>query len=218
MTTTSAVNPFATVASTSGSTPASTNEAGSSDRFLKLLVAQMQNQDPLNPMDNAQVTSQMAQISTVNGIESLNRTVAGLNTQFVQMQVLQGTSLVGREVTVAGRSMSFDASGQVGVGGVELAGPADRVKVEILDASGRVADTLQLGALGTGRHSFEWDASKAAPGSYTFRVTANSGTLPVTASPLMRDRVEAVSAGGDTLTLELARSGNVAYTAVKAFN
>ena len=66
------------------------NEAGSADRFLKLLVAQMQNQDPLAPMDNAQVTSQMAQINTVTGIEKLNTTVQGLQGNFVQMQALIG--------------------------------------------------------------------------------------------------------------------------------
>ena len=79
-----------------------------SDRFLKLLVAQMQNQDPLNPMDNAQVTSQMAQINTVTGIEKLNTTVQGLNGQFVQLQALQGASLVGRDVIVAGNRCSVD--------------------------------------------------------------------------------------------------------------
>ncbi|MEO7151273.1 MAG: flagellar hook capping FlgD N-terminal domain-containing protein, partial [Burkholderiaceae bacterium] len=69
-----------TAPGTDTATPLKTsNEAGSADRFLKLLVAQMQNQDPLNPMDNAQVTSQMAQINTVNGIEKLNTTVQGLS-------------------------------------------------------------------------------------------------------------------------------------------
>ena len=79
------------------------------DRFLKLLVAQMQNQDPLNPMDNAQVTSQMAQINTVTGIEKLNTTVQGLSTQFMQLQAMQGASLVGRDVIVAGNKLSIDA-------------------------------------------------------------------------------------------------------------
>ncbi len=73
MTTTTAVNPYAALSGTSAATPTA-NEAGSADRFLKLLVTQMQNQDPLNPMDNAQITSQMAQINTVNGIEQLNTT------------------------------------------------------------------------------------------------------------------------------------------------
>src|SRR6185295_9765523 len=71
------------------SSPASSAAADAtmtSDRFLKLLVAQMKNQDPLNPMDNAQVTSQMAQINTVTGIDKLNSTVAGLSAQFMQMQ------------------------------------------------------------------------------------------------------------------------------------
>ena len=75
------------------STPAvaGTNDATvTSDRFLKLLVAQMRNQDPLNPMDNAQVTSQMAQINTVTGIDKLNSTVQGLSTQFMQLQALHG--------------------------------------------------------------------------------------------------------------------------------
>ena len=103
------------------------NQAGAEDRFLKLLIAQMQNQDPMNPLDNAQVTSQMAQINTVSGIEKLNTTVEGLNNQFVQMQALQGAALVGRSITLAGNRI--DIGGGVGVGGFELAGTADSVKV-----------------------------------------------------------------------------------------
>ena len=95
-----------------GGSATTKNEAGSQDRFLKLLVAQMQNQDPMNPLDNAQVTSQMAQINTVSGIDKLNTTVAGLNGQLVQLQALQGATLVGRDVTVAGNRLSV----QGGVG------------------------------------------------------------------------------------------------------
>ncbi len=192
------------------------DEPGSAERFLKLLVTQMQNQDPLNPMDNAQITSQIAQINTVSGIEKLNTTVSGLNAQFVQMQALQGAALVGRDVTVKGNALQIENG--VGAGGFELAGPADRVKVEVLNAAGRVVDTLQLGAQTTGRHAFEWNAGSAEAGNYTFRVTANSGTAVVTSTALMRDRVEAVSLDGDTLTLSLARSGSVGYDAIKAFN
>src|SRR6187455_1282192 len=98
------------------SSPASSAAADAtitSDRFLKLLVAQMANQDPLNPMDNAQVTSQMAQISTVNGIDKLNTTVQGLNQQFVQMQALQGATLVGRDVIIPGDRLSTNEDGVV---------------------------------------------------------------------------------------------------------
>lgn len=211
------IDPFAAVASPGTTPPATSNDAGSADRFLKLLVAQMQNQDPLNPMDNAQITSQMAQISTVSGIQTLNTTVQGLNAQFVQMQALQGAALVGHDVTVAGDGLAIE--GGAGAGAFDLAGPADQVKVEVLDPSGRVVDTLQLGAAASGIQSFVWPAGDVADGSaYRFRVSATSGSAAVSASLLMRDRVEAVSTGPDGLTLELARSGEVPYTAVKAFN
>src|SRR5262245_32299586 len=82
--------------------------ANSEDRFLKLLVAQLQNQDPLNPMDNAQVTSQMAQIQTVSGIDKLNTTVQGLNAQFAQLQALSGAALVGRDVLIDGNRLVAD--------------------------------------------------------------------------------------------------------------
>jgi flagellar basal-body rod modification protein FlgD len=193
------------------------NEAGSADRFLKLLVAQMKNQDPLNPMDNAQVTSQMAQINTVTGIAKLNTTIEGLSTQFVQMQALQGATLVGREVTVKGSSLAI-ADG-VGRGGFELAGAADRVKVEMLNAAGVVVGTMDLGAQSAGVHGFEWSAGTAAANTgMRFRVTATSGATTVASTPLMLDKVDSVNAGGRTMTLDLAQSGTVDYGAIKAFN
>ncbi|MDQ6638622.1 MAG: flagellar hook assembly protein FlgD [Pseudomonadota bacterium] len=204
------------------STPAvaSSNDATvTSDRFLKLLVAQMQNQDPLNPMDNAQVTSQMAQINTVTGIDKLNTTVQGLSTQFMQLQAVQGASLVGRDVIVAGNKLSIDAAAGVGQGGFELANAADAVKVEILSPSGAVVQTLNLGAEGAGVHSFDWPAGAATSASgLTFRVSATSGGVATTATALMRDRVDAISTSGTTFNLELESSGTVPYSAVKAFN
>ena len=195
----------------------SANDAASADRFLKLLVAQMQNQDPLNPMDNAQVTSQMAQINTVSGIAKLNETVQGLNTQFVQMQALQGASLVGRDVIVPGNRL--DIADGVGQGGFELVSAADAVKVEVLNAGGHVIDTMQLGAQTAGRHGFDWDASKSGTDTnLTFRVTATSGPTTLTSTALMRDRVTAVSTSGDTLMLDLVRSGSTPYASIKAFN
>jgi flagellar basal-body rod modification protein FlgD len=211
-------NPYAALNGSSAAAAPGTAAAGSSDTFLKLLVTQMKNQDPLNPMDNAQITSQMAQISTVNGINTLNTTVQGLNTQFVQMQALQGASLVGHDVTIGGNGL--DIAGGTGVAGYHLDGAADAVKVEVMNPSGHVVDTLQLGAQGIGDHDFSWTApSDVADGSaYTFKVTATSGASAVTSSPLMLDRVLSVSATGSTLTLDLVRSGSVPYTAIQAFN
>src|ERR1039457_21719 len=123
------------------STPAASSASSSTvsaDTFLKLLVAQMQNQDPLNPMDNAEVTSQMAQINTVTGINTLNTTVQSLSSQFTQMQALQAASLVGHSVIVPGNTLNIDPTSATGQGGFQIATPADAVKVDILAAGGGV--------------------------------------------------------------------------------
>ena len=198
---------------------ASTSDAkATSERFLKLLVAQMQNQDPLSPMDNAQVTSQMAQINTVSGIERLDLTVQGLSSQFAQLQAVQGVSLVGHDVVVPGNTLQV-AEDKTAQAGFELAGPADQVKVEILAPSGKVIDTLQLGAQTTGVHSFDWEAgANVATTGLRFRVTATSGSVSTAATTLVRDRVAAVSTANSVFSLELVNAGTVPYSSIKAFN
>jgi flagellar basal-body rod modification protein FlgD len=212
-----ATNPYAALnAGSSASTP-TTNEAASSDRFLKLLVTQMQNQDPLNPMDNAQITSQMAQINTVNGVEKLNTTVQGLNTQFSQLQALTGAALVGRQVTLAGNKLNVD--GNASSAAFDLSGNATDVKVEVLSSAGRVVDTMRLGPMDAGRHEFSWQALTQADGSpYSYRVTALRGTAAVTSTTLMHDRVDAINTDATGLTLETRNTGPVAYSDVKAIN
>ena len=192
------------------------NDEASAERFLKLLVAQMQNQDPLSPMDNAQVTSQMAQINTVSGIEKLNTSVQGLSGQFVQMQALQGASLIGRDVVVPGDKLSVTEG--LAQGGFELGNAADNVKVEVLSASGQVLDSIDMGAQASGLHSFSWPSGTATDSSgLRFRVTAKSGATKLSVTPLMRDTVDAVSTSGDSLNLELRKAGSVPYSTVKAF-
>jgi flagellar basal-body rod modification protein FlgD len=217
--TTPVSDPFANLPATKAVTSANstTNDAGSADRFLKLLVTQLQNQDPLNPLDNAQLTSQLAQINTVNGISTLNTTVKSLSSQFTQLQALQGAALVGHDVTVTGNRL--EVNGGEAAGGFELANAADAVKVEVLDGSGRVVDTLLMGAETGGTHAFNWQAPTAADGTaFTFRVTATSGTNAVATAALMRDRVMGVSSSSDGLVLQTLHTGNVPYAQVKAFN
>ena len=214
---TDATDPFAALSSGRSSTrPESTQDM--SETFLRLLVTQMQNQDPLNPMDNAQVTSQMAQINTVGGIEKLNATMQGIAAQFSQSQALQASALVGRSVMVEGDLLTVrEGSAQAGF---DLAGPADQVKVEVLAPSGRVIDTLQLGAQGAGRHGFQWNASGTAQGQegLRFRVTATVGANEVASTPLIGEQVIAVSTSGNQVQLELANGQRVPYTAVQAIS
>jgi flagellar basal-body rod modification protein FlgD len=204
------------------STPAAastTSTTDAADRFMKLLVAQMQNQDPLNPMDNAEVTSQMAQISTVTGIGTLNTTVQSLSSQFTQMQALQGASLVGHSVIVPGNQLNIDPTSATGEGGFQLATPADAVKVEILAPSGAVVQTMNLGAEGAGLHSFSWPSGTTTNADgYTFRVTASTGGVTIPSTALMSDIVDAVSTDGGTFNLELQNSGTVPYSTVVALN
>ncbi len=212
-----AANPSAAHNGGTGSTTPTANENAASDRFLKLLVTQMQNQDPLNPMDNAQITSQMAQINTVNGVEKLNTTVQGLNTQFSQLQALTGASLVGRQVTLAGSKLNVDGGSSSAA--FDLSGNATDVKVEVLSSAGRVVDTKSLGPMDTGRHEFTWNALTQADGSpYSYRVVAVRGTTAVSATPLMHDRVDAVNTDAAGLTLETRNNGPVAYSGILAIH
>jgi flagellar basal-body rod modification protein FlgD len=206
---------FATLSGRSGGSKSAAETAG--DRFLKLLVTQMQNQDPLNPMDNAQVTSQMAQINTVSGIEKLNDTLGSMMGQFTQMQALQGAALVGRDVLVKGDVLEV-ADGRA-TAAFELAGPADAVKVEVLSAGGRVIDTLDLGAESAGRHGFTYEAPGVSSGAgLRFRVVATSGASSVTATPLVSDQVRSVSMQKNQLMLELRRSGTLGYGDIQAIS
>jgi len=219
MATTAVQNTGSSAATGAAASLVSGSSANTEDRFLKLLVAQLQNQDPLNPMDNAQVTSQMAQIQTVSGIDKLNSTVQGLNAQFAQLQALSGASLVGHDVLIDGNRLVADANGS-GHAGFELGSQADHVKLEVLDASGRVIDSADLGAMASGRHRFDWTPSAGvnAAAAARFRITANLGTTAVAATTFTRDRVDAVSAGPTGLVLELANAGPVAYDQVKGFD
>lgn len=193
----------------------SSGAADTQDRFLKLLVAQMQNQDPMNPMDNAQVTTQLAQIQTVTGVGTLNNSIQSLSGQFEQMQALQSVSLVGREVTVPGNKVTV-ADGKATMN-FDLSGAADSVKLEVLNGAGAVISTQDLGTMKAGSQSYTWDASKASEtANLTFRVTATKSSNPVTSTTLMRDTVRSVSTTGGTLQLELKNSGLVDYDKVRA--
>ena len=208
----------ASAASTASTRDVNANDAASSqDRFLKLLVAQLNNQDPMNPMDNAQMTSQIAQINTVTGIQQLNETVKGLVGQFASQQLMQGSAMVGRQVLVEGDALVVNPETQTGHGALDLSGSASSVKVQVLGAGGQDLGTLDLGPLQPGRYNFEWDAS-AHPesGPVRFKVLATQGEAAVAATPLTIDQVAAVSLEGGTLQLQLARGNTLAYSAVKS--
>jgi flagellar basal-body rod modification protein FlgD len=204
---TSSASSTSSSASSSSANSAAQAASDAADRFLTLLVAQLQNQDPLNPLDNAQITTQLAQISTVNGINQLNTTVSSLGASLGVTQYLQAASLVGHDVIVSGNNIDLaDGTAQ---GGMTLNADADIVKVTISDASGNVVRTLDLGAQKAGTQTFAWDgktdAGGTAPdGHYTFAITATAAGKAVSFDTLMAAHVDGVQTTASGPTLQLA--------------
>jgi len=201
--------------STSGKTLGQTSADAQQDRFLKLLVAQLNNQDPMNPMDNAQMTSQMAQINTVSGIQQLNETMKSMASQFNAMQIMQSASMIGHGVMLESNTLSID--GGKAKGAVDLEGDASSVSVQILSPGGQVLDTVNLGSLAAGRHNFEWDASgytnSASP---TFKVVATNNKQNVASTALAQDTITSIGTKDGTMSVQLKGRAAVAYDAVKS--
>ena len=209
------------VSSTATSTTGTTSAQDQTDRFMKLLVAQLNNQDPMNPMDNAQMTSQIAQINTVSGIQDLNTTMKSIATQFGAMQSMQGASMIGHTVQADGNTLSMDSSSgsSVGTGAFNLAADASNVTVKVMSPGGQLLDTVSLGAVSGGNHSFNWTPTNySGTGTPTFTVTASQGSQTVTSSTFVQDTVASVSTDptAGTLNLSLKGGSTVAYSAVKA--
>lgn len=201
-----------------GSQATSTDPQAAQDRFLKLFVAQLDNQDPLNPMDNAQMTSQMAQINTVTGIQQLNQTLEGMATQFSALQNMQGVSLVGRQVVVDGNVLQLN--GSKAQGAFTLPSAADAVRVDVLGAAGDVIGSANLGPQTAGMNNFEVDLAilginpSAAAG---FQVFATNAGQSVTATTLARPRIESVGMVDGAMRLRTTQGQTIGYDQILAF-
>ena len=207
-----------TAASASGSTTATTN-ADSEQRFLKLLVTQLNNQDPLNPLDNAQLTSQLAQMSTVSGIEKLNTAFQAMLAQSGSSQVLQSASMIGRTVLVPGSEVALKKGTDVPFA-IDMPQAADSVKVTVTNAAGDTVRSFDLGALPLGVKTLSWNGLddkgvSVADGSYKVNVVATSGGATAAASALTYSSVTSVSQGTSGVSLDLASGGKAALSDVR---
>lgn len=190
------------------------------DRFLKLLVTQLKNQDPLNPLDNAQMTSQMAQISTVSGIEKLNTTLQAMMASTSQSETLQAATLLGKGVLVPGSGLVLKAADGAAFAGFDLAGPTDTGTVTINDANGITVRTINLGGMKAGTHTFEWDGKAdngavAADGAYTFSVAAKHGGDKVETTALQVGMVTSIMNSSQGVSLNVGSLGNFKMTDVR---
>lgn len=204
-----AVNPAKTARSTA-------DEA--QDRFMTLLITQMQNQDPLNPMDNAQMTSQLAQLSTVTGIEKLNNTMESLIGNVQSSQTFQASSMIGRNVLVPGNILQL--SGNDSKFGVELPVDVDKLNVSIRDTNGNLVKELALGAQKAGVIPLSWNGyndigTDMADGRYSFEVSATIAGNKVSAGSLSQGQVASIANSSQGLTLNLKDLGSVGLNDIR---
>ena len=189
------------------------------NRFIKLLVAQLKNQDPNNPLNNNEVTAQMAQLSTVTGIQGLNDTFKSMAAMMTASQTLQSAPLVGREVMFAGNVVMPTEAGP-GRFGFSLEGTADNVQVEIRTKSGELVDTMQIGRRTAGMQLMEWngqtqDGRQMAPGEYTFTVNATAAGKDVKSTSYSVARVDSVAQDAAGAVLQTPLSQTVKFEDVK---
>ncbi|WNN46029.1 MULTISPECIES: flagellar hook assembly protein FlgD [Winslowiella] len=201
----------------SSSTASSASDLQSN--FLTLLVTQLKNQDPTNPMENNELTTQLAQINTVSGIEKLNTTLGSISGQINSNQSLQASALIGHGVMVTG-SQILAGSGQTTPFGFELANAADKTTVTIRDASGSVVRTLDLGSQTAGVHTFSWDGTltdgtTAPDGKYSFTLAASNGADQLVAQPLNYALVNGVTADASGAILDLGTMGTTRLDAIR---
>jgi len=184
--------------------------------FLKLMVTQLNNQDPFKPMENSAFLGQIAQFGSVTGLDKLNSQMENLSTSLTSGQALQAGSLVGHEVLVPMSAGSYE-SGKTLRGQAYIPEASSDVTVRIYDTNGQLVRELPMGAAKTGDLSFSWDGTNdqgeyMPSGPYQVEVSAQYGEDNVLLQPEIYADVESVSlSASNGLTLNLAGLGPVAF-------
>ncbi|KQV54231.1 MULTISPECIES: flagellar hook assembly protein FlgD [unclassified Duganella] len=204
---------------TRGSTGSDKSVTADQDKFMTLLITQLKNQDPLNPLDNAQVTSQLAQLQTVTGINKLNETIESLKKDYANSASLQATNLINHGVLAAGKNLQLASS--KGLFGVEMKNAVDTLQIDIKNASGKVVHSLSLQSVDAGVLPLGWDGkladgSTAPDGMYSVEV---SGTLGGKAAEglqaLTFGTVASVSTGAGGTRLNVPAIGQLTMDDIK---
>lgn len=191
------------------------------NEFLELLVAQLNNQNPLEPQSNGEFIAQLAQFSTVEGVEKLNASVGDILSGFHSSQALQASSLVGRKVIIAANEAMVDTA-ETFKGSVLVPQSSSNVLVSVYDSAGSVVAKVNMGAQEGGNQSFMWDGKNSdgetlPPGKYKFKAEGsfngeNQGLY--TLLPANVDSVTLSPQGGELL-LNLAGLGTVPLSQVQ---
>ncbi len=187
--------------------------------FLKLMTAQLANQDPFDPVDNTQMVAQMAQFSSLAGITEMSTTLKAISEKLGATSTNDAVAYIGKTVLTEGDVAYGRTSGGIS-GGVELDGDATDVKVSIQSADGQVLKTIALGPQAAGSLSYDWDGmtdagTDAGAGPFKISVSAMSGGAVVPARSLVWAPVQSVSTTTGSTILTLPGLGEVPATAVR---
>lgn len=197
---------------TSGSSSSGTSSnALNADAFMKLMITQMQNQDPTQPMDNSQFLAQLAQFSATSGIQQLQTSFSSLASSLQSYQALQASSLIGRMVLVPNSNAYLPSGGAVG-GQVTLDSSTTQLNVGIYDQSGQLVRTLNLGTQSAGTVPFYWDGTdgngNALPaGTYQIKAEALVNGSPTAVNSDVYASVDSVNLSSTNSGIELNLSG-----------
>ena len=200
-------------------TAASNSTTLNQSDFLKLMTAQMQNQDPFNPVDNTQMVAQMAQFSSLAGISEMSSTMKSIAEKLNATSASDAMGYVGKTVLTAGDIAYGRTSGGL-AGGIELAAAASNVNVTITDANGGVLKTMSLGSADKGTVNYDWDGKTATgedagTGPFKVIVNAQNNGTTVASQNLVWAPVQSVSTTTGAAILTLPGLGEVPVTAVR---
>ncbi|WP_237044969.1 flagellar hook assembly protein FlgD [Aquipseudomonas alcaligenes] len=191
------------------------------NEFLELLVAQLNNQNPLEPQENGEFIAQLAQFSQVEGIEKLNASMGSLLSGYQSSQALQASSLVGRKVIVPTEKAVVDTS-ETFKGSLVLPVTSSNVYVNVYDSAGKAVSRVNLGQQAAGNVSFMWDGKDSSgnvlpPGTYKFEAQATYADGTKGLYTLLPANVDSVVLGqnGGEMKLNLAGIGSVALSQVQ---
>ena len=191
------------------------------DDFMKLMLQQLKNQDPFKPTDNTEFISQMAQLTSVSGISEMNDNLAALTSSLYGGQLLDASSLIGKEVLVGSDVVALPSEGAVN-GQVTLPVSTQAVDVEILAPSGEVLGKVALGPQTAGPVSFRWDGSgldgeRLPAGNYLIRAQYLNGNSVEALQTDIRSPVRSVSlpSGGGSPTVQIDGVGTVSMSQIK---
>ena len=188
--------------------------------FLQLLTAQMQNQDPFNPLDNTEMVAQMAQFSQLSATTDMSTTLTAIANKLGAVSPTDAMAYIGKTVLTAGNTAYGRSAGGI-AGAIQLGGAASDVNVTISDASGNILHTAELGAQAAGTVNYDWngtvDSTGAAAGTgpFTVQVSANNAGTPVTATNLVWAPVESVSTASGSTVLTVPGVGTVPVSAIQ---